>query len=50
MSISNCQRLREVGQEVTANKYGVWDLPSGPVAETPCSQCRDPGFDARSGN
>ena len=26
------------------------DFPGGPVAETPCSQCRDPGFDPWSGN
>ena len=26
------------------------DLPAGPVAETPCSQRRGPGFDRRSRN
>ena len=26
------------------------DYPGGPVAETPCSQCRGPGFDPWSGN
>ena len=27
-----------------------WDLPGGPVAKTPCSQCRSPEFDSWSGN
>ena len=26
------------------------DFPGGPVVKTPCSQCRDPGFDLWSGN
>ena len=26
------------------------DVPGGPVAKTPCSQCRGPGFDPWSGN
>ena len=26
------------------------DFPGGPVAETPCSQCKGPGFDPPSGN
>ena len=26
------------------------DLPSGPLAKTPCSQFRGPGFDPWSGN
>ena len=25
------------------SKY--WDFPGGPLAKTPCSQCRGPGFD-----
>ena len=25
-----------------------WDLPDGPVAKTPCSQCRGPGFEIRT--
>ena len=25
------------------------DFPGGPVAKTPCSQCRGPGFDLWSG-
>ena len=25
------------------------DFPGGPVAKTPCSQCRGPGFNPRSG-
>ena len=25
--------------------YSMTDFPSGPVAKTPCSQCRGPGFD-----
>ena len=27
-----------------------WDLLSGTVVKTPCSQCRDPGFDPWSGD
>ena len=26
-------------------KSCLWDLPGGPVAKTPRSQCRGPGFD-----
>ena len=26
------------------------DFPGGPVAKTPCSQCRGPGFEPCSGN
>ena len=26
-----------------------WDFSSGPVAQTPCSQCKGPGFDTQSG-
>ena len=26
------------------------DFPGSPVAETPCSQCRGPGFDATRGS
>ena len=29
---------------------GRGDFPGGPVAETPSSQCRGPGFDPWSGN
>ena len=30
---------------------GIWgDFPSGPVAKTLCSQCREPGFDPWLGN
>ena len=28
----------------------VWDFPAGPVAKTPCSQCRGPWFDPWSGD
>ena len=31
-------------------RYGSRDLPGGPVAKTPCSQCRGPGFNPWSGN
>ena len=27
-----------------------WDFPGGPVAKTPCPQCRGPGFNPWSGN
>ena len=27
-----------------------WDFPGGPVAKTPCSQRREPGFNAWLGN
>ena len=32
------------------SKINCRDLLSGPVAKTPCSQCRGPGFDSWSGN
>ena len=28
----------------------IRDFPGGPVAKTPCSQCRGPRFDPWSGN
>ena len=28
----------------------TWDFPGGPMAKTPHSQCRGPGFDPWSGN
>ena len=31
-------------------KLSGWDFPSGPMANTPCSQSRGPGFDSWSGN
>ena len=27
-----------------------WDFPGGPMAKTPCSECRGPRFDLQSGN
>ena len=27
-----------------------WDFPGGPVAKTPCSQCKGARFDTWSGN
>ena len=30
--------------------YRFWDSPSGPVANTPCSQCRGPGFNLWPGS
>ena len=33
-----------------ASKVGCQDFPGGPVAKTPCSQCRGDGFDPWSGN
>ena len=35
---------------VHAIKEGERDFPGGPVAKTPHSQCRGPGFDPWSGN
>ena len=32
------------------SEHSSWDFPGGPVAKTPCSQCRGPGFDPWSGN
>ena len=26
------------------SKTQIWDFPGGPVARTPCSQCREPRF------
>ena len=34
----------------TSRESGEGDFPGGPVAKTPCSQCRGPGFDPWSGN
>ena len=34
----------------TINKLQTWDLPGGPVAKTPHSECRGPGFNSQSGN
>ena len=31
-------------------KINSWDFSTGPVAKTPCSQCKGPGFDPQSGN
>ena len=31
-------------------KINSWDFSSRPVAKTPCSQCKGPGFDPQSGN
>ena len=31
-------------------KINSWDFSDGPVAKTPCSQCKGPGFDPQSGN
>ena len=36
----------EKGEEGTEKR----DFPGGPVAKTPLSQCRGPGFDPLSGN
>ena len=40
-----------LGMEVRTGINCQWgDFPGGSVAETPCSQCRGPGFDPWSGN
>ena len=31
------------------HKSYCWHFPGGPIAKTPCSQCRGPGFDPYSG-
>ena len=31
-------------------KMDCWDFPCGPVAKTPCSKCRQPGFYSCLGN
>ena len=41
----NLERSPEVHQKIMDG-----DFPGGPVAKTPCSQCRGPGFDPWSGN
>ena len=30
--------------------FKKWDFPGGPLAKTPYSQCRGPGFNPWSGN
>ena len=32
------------------SKASSWEFPGGPVAKTPCSQCRGPMFDHWSGS
>ena len=38
------------GPEGSVMKESLWDFPGGPVAKTPCSQCRGPGFNPWLGN
>ena len=32
-------------EKILHNNVQTEDFPGGPVAKTPCSQCRGPGFD-----
>ena len=43
------QNQKEQGK-VKKEKNQLWDFPGGPLAKTPHSQCRGPGFDLWSGN
>ena len=36
--------------KILHNNVQTEDFPGGPVAKTPCSQCRGPGFDPWLGN
>ena len=41
-SVSICRYL--------IKRQNSWDFPGGPMAKTPCSQHREPGFSPWSGN
>ena len=43
------QNQKEQGK-VKKEKNQLWDFPGGPLAKTPHSQCRGPGFNPQSGN
>ena len=43
-------RLKEIKKTVKTLREVRMDFPGGPVAKTPCSWCREPGFNPRSGN
>ena len=37
-------------EKILHNNVQTEDFPGGPVAKTPCYQCRGPGFDPWLGN
>ena len=37
-------------ENVSSERNELKEFPGGPGAETPCSQCRGPGFNPWSGN
>ena len=37
-------------EDLRSIQKALGDFPSGPAVGTPSSQCREPGFDSRSGN
>ena len=43
-------RMELLWSEGSVLKLDCGDFPGGPVAETPSSQCRGPGFHLWSGN
>ena len=43
-------RLKENKKTVKTLRKVRMDFPGGPVAKTPCSWCREPGFNPRAGN
>ena len=52
--IKNCFRVKGISQlnftiMFSSSKNNLGDFPGGPVARTPHSQCRRPGFDPWSG-
>jgi len=50
-SIQNCIMNPHVPvTQLQHEKHFARDFPGGPVAKTPCSQCRRPGFNPYSGN
>ena len=52
LSCCNKEAFNYSGSNKSSDKLRAYarDFPDGPVAKTPCSQCRGPGFNPWSGN
>ena len=42
--------FKQLSKKHAFEEHMHWDFPGGPMAKTPCFQCRGPGFDPYSGN
>ena len=49
-SRQNIRMRKEDNGECQCLRDGSWNFPGGPVAKTPCPQCRGPRFNPWSGN